>query len=373
MRWQELKGKVSERLAVQGLCFLGVAEPQQPEALSRYKKWLAEGQHAEMSYLERGILPREDPQLVHPDADLVLLVGFRYGSRETGKFSGARIAQYARLKDYHRFMRKKLDQFVGWLVALPELTDQQISCRPTVDSAPVLERAMAASGNSGFIGKNTCYIHHSYGSFLLLAEVFVSGLNLSLTNLKKEDLEESQNEKKISGCGTCRRCQVHCPTGALDEDYRLDARKCLAYWSIEHRGAVPLEYWPHFAKYAFGCDICQNVCPKNRGVSANVFLDEVRKYKKVGSSFDLEAVLRMDQKGYEEMFGGTPLTRAKFVGLKRNAIIASVALASSSEKIKTLQENWTTSLLKQWQQEDDSQSTLKQTLDAIPRFVAHFT
>ncbi len=374
MEWSQLKPLVDEQLETHGLCFLGLAKPNQPEALAHYKKWLSEGRHAEMSYLETGVLPREDPSLVHPGSEFVLLVGFRYGAREKLFGEKPRVAQYARLKDYHRFMRKKLDAFVDWFSTTAELKGQQISCRPTVDSAPVLERAMAASAGAGFVGKNTCYIHHSYGSFLLLAEVFVSGLNLK----KIENLNPSggESDSAVKGCGSCRRCQVHCPTGALDEDYRIDARKCLAYWSIEHRGPVPVEFWKHFATFAFGCDICQNVCPKNRGVDERYGLPATSEYIKVGSTFELDKVLAMDQKGYVEMFGGTPLTRAKFVGLKRNAIIASVALASSPSvasaeaAVQRLQEKWKEAYGEQWAREDDSKETIAKTLKAIPEYLS---
>ena len=163
---------------------------------------------------------------------------------------------------------------------------------------------------------------------------------------------------------------MHCPTGALDEDYRLDARKCLAYWSIEHRGPVPLEFWPYFKDFAFGCDICQNVCPKNRPVVAKHGRPELSAYQKLGATLDLEKVLGMNQKDYEELFGGTPLTRAKFVGLKRNAIIASVAMADTDEKIQELTSTWQDRHLASWKLEDDAHKTLQKTFEMIEGYKA---
>ena len=123
---------------------------------------------------------------------------------------------------------------------------------------------------------------------------------------------------KEGGCGTCRRCQVHCPTGALDEDYRIDARKCLAYWTIEHRGPIPEEYWPGVGRYIFGCDICQIVCPYNRQASSKAS-EELLKIRTTPPLFEIAT---MSQPQYERLFGGTPMTRAKRTGLMRNALIA---------------------------------------------------
>src|SRR5690606_35177168 len=133
--------------------------------------------------------------------------------------------------------------------------------RALVDTAPILERAMAAKSGVGFIGKNTCYIHHELGSFMHLAELMLT-IPVQLDAAQNID---HQQRSRTGGGGSCQRCQTHCPTGALDHAYRLNASLCLAYWTIEHRGPVPTEFWPWFRHYWFGCDICQNVCPYNRG------------------------------------------------------------------------------------------------------------
>ena len=130
-----------------------------------------------------------------------------------------------------------------------------------VDSVPIFERAIAAKTEFGFIGKNTCYIHPKKGSFFLLGEII-------LDEVIKQDSKlavETTKRTDLGGCGSCKRCQVHCPTGALDKEYELDANLCLSYWSIESRGIIPEKFWPWFSKFYFGCDICQLVCPYNRG------------------------------------------------------------------------------------------------------------
>ena len=146
-------------------------------------------------------------------------------------------------------------------------------------------------------------------------------MELDYDEKKSVDPEE---RTKDGGCGSCRRCAVFCPTGALDKAYSLDSKKCLSYYTIEHRGTVPFEFWPHFKKYFFGCDICQLVCPYNRGVSLTEKI-----YQKLPPSVDLFEVATMDQKFYEDLFGGTPLTRAKKEGLQRNALIAMTVTGDS--------------------------------------------
>jgi epoxyqueuosine reductase len=166
----------------------------------------------------------------------------------------------------------------------------------------------------GFIGKNTCFIHPDHGSFMLIGEILLSRqLSFSDPAATVDPNQRSEN----GGCGSCRRCQVHCPTGALDQDYKLDARKCLAYWTIEHRGTIPFEFWPHLPTYVFGCDLCQLACPYNR--KASLTQEAIR------SDLlhpDLFALATMSQQHYEAWMGGTPLTRAKREGLRRNALIA---------------------------------------------------
>ena len=134
--------------------------------------------------------------------------------------------------------------------------------------------------------------------------------------------EKTQVDKikrtELGGCGSCKRCQVHCPTNALSKEYELDANLCLSYWTIESRGTIPEKYWKWFEYYYFGCDICQLVCPYNRGDLQFPKEEWIRLKDEV----DLYEVSIMDQKFYEQTFGGSPMTRAKIHGLRRNALIA---------------------------------------------------
>lgn len=304
----------------EGLHFLGVSDLDVAVDASRYRTWLAETRHASMAWMERNLEIREKPDLLLPKATSAFMFGFPYylGDRWHRPLSGQKpfIAQYARLKDYHSFLRQKVSRVQKQIAST---FGSDAMWRVTVDSAPVLERALAFKSGGGFIGKNTCFIHPARGSFYLLAELFTT---LPIAHDRKSSRTSEHSERTVQGgCGTCRRCQVHCPTGALDQDYRIDARKCISYWTIEHRGVIPVNYWSWVGHYLFGCDICQLVCPYNRDLAVS---EEARKLTRIQSTPDLISMVQMDQRFYEENFGGTPMTRAKISGLRRNALIAGV-------------------------------------------------
>lgn len=311
----EIIGLVRRSVEAEGLAFLGVAALG-PEGApyARFHKWLEDGRHAGMAYLAENRALREDPRALLPGARTAVVVGLGYdqGDKAPARSEATpRVAQYARLKDYHKVLWRKGEAI---LTALHAALGPDAVGRVVTDSAPLLERALAARAGAGFIGKNTCLIHPERGSFFLLGELLTS-LELPLTEGPAVDPER---RTAAGGCGTCRRCQVHCPTGALDDAYTLDANKCLAYWTIEHRGPIPERFWPWLKLYVFGCDICQLVCPYNRGSEPRAPAELVR----VAKHPDLYEVATMTQADYERMFGGTPMTRAKRTGLVRNALIA---------------------------------------------------
>ena len=291
----------------EGLIPLGVVPLFYSENYAHFRKWIEQGKHAGLKYLEKYDEVRREPHRLLEGAKAAIIIALPYSQGDgwppkTDEMP--RVAQYARFSDYHQILQKSGAEIVKKLQTFPELSSQ--SFRVLVDTAPVLERALAAQTNSGFIGKNTCLIHPTHGSFLLLAEI--------LTTYSFEfDLPE-----KKSDCGTCTLCQVHCPTGALNEDYILDSNRCLAYWTIEHRGTIPEEFWPWLSKYYFGCDICQLVCPYNQEAKNDQLPGKVIP-KQMPSLYE---VATMSQANYEAFFGGTPMTRAKRNGLRRNALIA---------------------------------------------------
>lgn len=303
---------LAEFAKAHGLLFLGALPLAEEERYASFQDWLAEGRQASMHYMENYEDVRRDPSRVMTGARSALLFAFSYGNQESLKSKDSRIAQYARLKDYHKFLKQKISAVEQDYVAAEKINWNSKTC---VDTAPVLERALAEKMQDSFIGKNTCLIHRKHGSFLLLGELFVDAL------VEQPEVNPIRHESRgeSGGCGTCKRCQTHCPTGALDKDYTIDARKCLSYWTIEHRGMIPEEYWKWLGEYWYGCDICQNVCPFNR----NVEEADVSSVKHQPlENLDLLTVATMNQKTYESVFGGSPMTRAKISGLRRNALIA---------------------------------------------------
>lgn len=303
-----------------GLHFFGATRLDVKQDFVWYQKWLSEGRHAGMEYLQRHLDVRKNPTTLLDHAKTAWVFGLPYytgdkWSRGKGTAS-PRIAMYARYRDYHKSLAQYLSKVwedMGGTIA--DTTSH--SHRITVDSVPLLERALAANTGGGFIGKNTCLIHPHKGSFFLLGEI----LTTWDPEIPHDEPVTTRHRERSpnGGCGTCKRCQVHCPTGALDEDYRIDARRCLSWWTIENRSAIPKEYWPWIGQYLFGCDICQLVCPWNRGIETQ----DAGKHRPIlPETIDLYDVATMDQAMYERLFAGTPVTRAKREGLIRNALIA---------------------------------------------------
>ncbi|MFK7824228.1 MAG: tRNA epoxyqueuosine(34) reductase QueG [Oligoflexales bacterium] len=323
---QELAKK--HKLELLGIVALG----KEPD-FGHFEQWLEDGFHAEMEFMAKNLGCREDPRTLQTGAKTALIFGYQYYQGDQinrGKSQSAvRVAQYAKLRDYHKFLRKHCSEF--WL-ELQQHYPHLGSMRVTVDSAPLLERALAARTAEGFIGKNTLYIHPSKGSYLLLGEI-LTGSELPPDEPSTVSPEQRNPE---GGCGSCKRCQINCPTGALDEAYRLDAKKCLAYYTIEHRGTIPVAFWSGLKHYFFGCDICQLVCPYNRGQEAI----KSEHLKLIGLP-PLNIIALMNQQEYEQWFGGTPMTRAKKDGLRRNALISMVVREDDAllETLKILKED----------------------------------
>jgi epoxyqueuosine reductase len=306
--------RLLEALAeAEGLYLVGIVRPEYPEAASRFSQWIQSGKHAGMAFLENHPTVRADPRQYFAETQSVLVFCMSYWHPGFETIAPPKVAGYARFRDYHKVLREKCTRIME---QFHRQTDSAKPYRVAVDSAPILERALAAQAARGFIGKNTLWIHPDFGSLVVLAEVFTALEFEADEKAAAIPLDRKTNE---GGCGPCRQCQVSCPTGALDSAYQLDATKCLSYWTIENRGTIPFEFWPHLREFYFGCDLCQTACPYN-----------IRPKKRLLAPTDmipqlnwiLFIVATMDQQVYERMFGGTPMTRAKRSGLRRNALIA---------------------------------------------------
>lgn len=297
----------------ESLLYLGTVSLEYPTDYLRFLKWRSEGKHAGLAYLEKYDECRSEPRHLLEGARVAIILALPYFQGDLlppAPDAGMRFAQYSRFADYHKLLRTKGNNIAERL--LHEFPDH--SSRVVVDSAPVLERALASKLERGFIGKNSLYIHPKYGSFLLLSEI-VTTMPLPVDTQLPIPIDRKTKE---GGCGPCSLCQTACPTGALDTAYSVDARKCLSYWTIEHRGLIPEEFWKWIPTYLFGCDLCQLACPYNGSAVGNR-LPEAIPVRPFPSVYEIAV---MDQGSYERYFGGTPATRAKRGGLRRNALIA---------------------------------------------------
>ena len=218
-----------------------------------------------------------------------------------------KIARYALGDDYHQHLKPRLFK----LADLIRQAAPDVQTRVAVDTAPVMEKELAARAGIGWIGKHTCVINESIGSWLLLGEVITT-------------LELPADDPTLDRCGTCTRCIDACPTGAITAPYQLDTRRCVSYLTIEHRGEIAAELQSKLGEWIFGCDICQEVCPWNR--KAKVSSETA--FKPVAPLDAPMALLDLDDATFRERFRATPIWRARRSGFLRNVALAVARNAS---------------------------------------------
>jgi epoxyqueuosine reductase len=307
-----VKDRVLSRAAALGFDQCRVTDARSPEHADAFRQWLAEGRHGGMSYLERTVERRLNPELVLPGAQSILLLAISYHRSETdpavvsGESVGLRgvVARYARHRDYH-------DVLGPPLIALKEFVNELggtgTRSLEYIDTGPVLERDLAHRAGIGFVGKHTNLISRDLGNWFFLGSI--------LTTLRLEP-----DVAAVNRCGTCTRCMVACPTGAITEPFRLDARLCISYLTIEHRGSIPVELRPAIGDRIFGCDDCLAVCPWNRFAREGRLMREA--YRPGLDRPSLLELLGMDDTTFRAAFRGTPFERTKRRGLLRNVAVA---------------------------------------------------
>lgn len=243
-------------------------------------------------------------------AQSIISLGLNYypGTPDTASEGSGLVARYAQGRDYHRVMKRRMRRLVIALAEHPALqqADTELAARWYVDDGPMLDRAAASRAGLGWFGKNGNILNPTYGSWLLLGQI--------VTNLQ---LEPDAPLSKT--CGQCTRCIPACPTDAIVAPYVVDNRRCISYLTIEHKGAIPRELRPAMGTWVFGCDICQEVCPVNRKAKSTSDPNFGRRDLK---TLDLIELLDMDETQFRQRFAGTPLMRAKRVGMQRNACVA---------------------------------------------------
>ncbi|MCB0824700.1 MAG: tRNA epoxyqueuosine(34) reductase QueG [Armatimonadetes bacterium] len=302
--------QVKELCRQHGADLVGITDGSPPASWPHLREWVEAGRHGSMRYMADALELRRSLESVLPGTQSVICIGVNYHQpveRESGQ---AKVAQYALGRDYHKVLRQMLKRVQKEL----EQEYYGFDWRVGVDSAPIMERDLAHRAGLGWFGKNTMLINSQRGSYFLLAEL--------LTTARIEP-----DEPAIGGCGTCRACIEACPTGAIIFDqnrWQVDARRCISYLSIEHKGEIDPELQSLIGDWTFGCDVCQEVCPFNQARESQPLRAQPTQNADFLARRDfgsLENLLEQSEEEWDTTTQGSPVRRAGFDGLKRNARI----------------------------------------------------
>ncbi len=313
----KLRDALDIRARELGFDLCRVTHSGKPASAPYFLEALAEGRHGEMAWLERSKERRLDLQTVLADVRSVVVLGISYEHGGTGSEhdsnpsndhrmspSVGEVARYARYSDYHDILARPLADLAHWLDTQGGVGTRSM---PYVDTGPILERDLAQRAGVGFIGKHTGVVSRRHGNWLLLAEI--------LTTVEIESDSPEPNR-----CGSCSRCLTACPTQALPAPFTLDARRCIAYLTIELKGSIPIELRPLIGNRIFGCDDCLAACPWNRFAQSGQLLRSF--YRPDLNRPRLQDWLALDGPGFRQQFRGTPMERTKRRGLLRNVCVA---------------------------------------------------
>ena len=280
-----------------------------PETGARLKAWVADGCHGDMLWMEGRLDQRADPATLWPDVRSVIMLGMSYAPATdpmalANHPDRARISIYAQGRDYHDVVKGALKRLAGWLVH-----QSGGELKVFVDTAPVMEKALAQASGLGWQGKHTNIVSRDHGSWLFLGAIYTT-LELTPDNAGKDT------------CGSCNACQVACPTDAFPAPYRLDARRCISYLTIEHKGHIPLELRRGIGNHIYGCDDCLSACPWNK------FAESAAANKAFLPKAELVAprigdLLTLDDAAFRALFSGSPIKRTGRDRFVRNVAIAA--------------------------------------------------
>ena len=305
-----LVNALKDRALAEGFAAVGIAPGSlAPAAGERLRAWLAEGQHGDMLWMESRADERASPDMLWPEVRSVIMLGMSYAPADdpmalAAHPDRARVSVYARGRDYHDVVKGALKRLAGWLAH-----EAGVGVKVFVDTAPVMEKALAEAAGIGWQGKHSNVVSKEHGSWLFLGAIYTT----------------AELEPDVGGadaCGSCRACQDICPTDAFPAPYRVDARRCISYLTIEHKGPIPHEFRTAIGNHIYGCDDCLSVCPWNK------FAKSAAANKAFLPRAELVApriadLLTLDDSAFRILFAGSPVKRTGRDRFVRNVLIAA--------------------------------------------------
>lgn len=316
---------LQDRAKGEGFVAFGIAPGRlAPLANERLQQWLKDGLHGDMLWMESRADERANPEVLWPEVKSVIMLGMSYAPPQdpmvlADQDTRARISVYAQGRDYHDVVKGALKRLAGWLAH-----EAEVGVKVFVDTAPVMEKALAQSAGLGWQGKHSNVVSREHGSWLFLGAIYTTA-----------ELEPALPAE--DSCGSCSACQDICPTNAFLAPYRLDARRCISYLTIEHKGPIDPELRPLMGNHIYGCDDCLAVCPWNK------FAETAAAHKAFLPRAELVApqiadLLTLDDAAFRKLFSGSPIKRIGRDRFVRNVLIAAgngsdVGLVSQIESL----------------------------------------
>ncbi len=312
----QLKQAMSEEAVRLGFCEIGFASAEDdPVRAQRLHDWLEAGHHGSMGWMEERADVRQGPSSMWPEAKSVIALGMSYAPDHDplaleGVGDRARISVYAQGRDYHDVVKKALKALARWLVsAAKEAGLEEPQLKVFVDTAPVMEKPLGQAAGIGWQGKHSNLVSREHGSWMFLGAIYT-------TVPFAPDIAEEDH------CGSCDACHAACPTDAFPAPYQVDARRCISYLTIEHKGPIPHEFRRPMGNRIYGCDDCLAVCPWNK------FADTAARHKSFAARTELvepelAELLQLDDAAFRTMFSGSPIKRIGRNRFVRNCLIAA--------------------------------------------------
>ena len=307
---------------------VGISDTRLDEEHEHYHQWIAQHYHGEMGYMERNVDKRLNPDLMLPDTLSVICVRLDYLPREDisphqllERRDRAYVSRYALGRDYHKLMRKRLQRFANHIETLVD----KMGYRVFTDSAPVLEKALAAKAGIGWQGKHSNILHREHGSWFFLGEIYT-------------DLQLECDNPVDNHCGSCTSCMEVCPTGAIVAPYVVDARRCISYLTIEHKTAIPVEYRAAIGNRIYGCDDCQLFCPWNRFARPTVEKDFLPRHGL--DDISLLECLNWSEDDFNSKTLGSAIRRIGYQSWIRNVVVALGNADHSPDIIDALKKHY---------------------------------